>query len=150
MTKKTFFSDVPHPFEGVAASTLTRNAIASRPLGPQVSGATLPVHESNLSALPLEEQAKRYRDLARYALRESVGVRGDVHETYILLAERWQRLAQEAEEDLAQAERETAGRERDKVGQEGRVPCPPLADALPADALADATDKALKDPSSPA
>ena len=46
------------------------------------------------SELPLSERAKRYRQLAEDALREAEQADESVRQSYLLIAEQWNRLAQ--------------------------------------------------------
>jgi hypothetical protein len=49
---------------------------------------------TDFSELPISERAKRYRQLAEDALREAEQSEGSVRESYLLIAEQWNRLAQ--------------------------------------------------------
>ena len=51
---------------------------------------------ADFSELPASERAKRYRQLAEDALREAHHADGSVRESYLLVAEQWNRLAQVA------------------------------------------------------
>jgi hypothetical protein len=48
---------------------------------------------TDYSDLPPVEQAKRYRQLAEDALREAEHADGSVRQSYLLIAEQWNRLA---------------------------------------------------------
>jgi hypothetical protein len=48
---------------------------------------------TDFSELPPYEQAKRYRQLAEDALREAGQTDGSVRQSYLLIAEQWNRLA---------------------------------------------------------
>jgi hypothetical protein len=49
---------------------------------------------ADFSELPLSERAKRYRQLAEDALREADLADGSVRQSYLLIAEQWNRMAQ--------------------------------------------------------
>jgi thymidylate kinase len=49
---------------------------------------------NDFSELPASERARRYRQLAEDALREAEQADGSVRESYLLIAEQWNRLAQ--------------------------------------------------------
>jgi hypothetical protein len=49
---------------------------------------------ADFSELPLSERAKRYRQLAQDALREAEFAEDSVRQSYLLIAEQWNRLAQ--------------------------------------------------------
>jgi hypothetical protein len=60
---------------------------------------------ADFSELPASERAKRYRQLAEDALREAVQADESVRESYLLIAEQWNRLAQiaGAQPDISKA-----------------------------------------------
>jgi hypothetical protein len=60
---------------------------------------------ADFSELPAGERAKRYRQLAEDALREAEQAEGSVRQSYLLIAEQWNRLAQAdgAEPDISSA-----------------------------------------------
>jgi hypothetical protein len=49
---------------------------------------------ADFSELSLSERAKRYRQLAQDALREAECAEDSVRQSYLLIAEQWNRLAQ--------------------------------------------------------
>jgi hypothetical protein len=49
---------------------------------------------ADFSELPLSERAKRYRQLADDALREAELADDKVRQSYLMIAEQWNRLAQ--------------------------------------------------------
>ena len=51
---------------------------------------------ADFSDLPASEQAKRYHQLAEDALREADAAAGAVRQSYLLIAEQWNRLARMA------------------------------------------------------
>lgn len=51
---------------------------------------------ADFSELPLSERAKRYRQLAEEALREAELAEDSVRQSYLIIAEQWNRLAQMA------------------------------------------------------
>ncbi len=53
-------------------------------------------HMTDFSELPPSERAKRYRQLAEDALREAEQADDSVRESYLLIAEQWNRLAKTA------------------------------------------------------
>jgi len=48
---------------------------------------------TDFSELPASERAKRYRQLAQDALHEAEQAVGSVRQSYLLIAEQWNRLA---------------------------------------------------------
>lgn len=56
--------------------------------------------EDEFDALPSGERAKRYRELANDARLEAHTAKGIAQASYLRLAERWERLAAEAEADM--------------------------------------------------
>jgi hypothetical protein len=49
---------------------------------------------ADFSELPLSGRAKRYRQLAQDALREAEMAEDSVRQSYLIIAEQWNRLAQ--------------------------------------------------------
>jgi hypothetical protein len=54
---------------------------------------------SDFAALPPKDRAKRYRALAVQARSEAEAADSRLREAYILMAEKWERLAQGAEDE---------------------------------------------------
>ena len=50
--------------------------------------------------LPPLQRAKRYRALAQDARREAANAKGALRQSYILSAEKWEKLADELEGDI--------------------------------------------------
>ena len=76
---------------GVAGIVLRRfgpTLVAPNPLNER-RNANMP----DFSNLPASEQAKRYHQLAEDALREADRAGGAVRQSYLLIAEQWNRLA---------------------------------------------------------
>jgi hypothetical protein len=56
---------------------------------------------SEFEYLPPPKRAKRYRALAEDARREAANAKGALRESYLLSAEKWEKLAADLERDVA-------------------------------------------------
>ena len=88
--------DDPTPSGAAALRSVT--GIVLRRFGPTLV-APNPMNErrnanmTDFSELPASEQEKRYHQLAEDALREADRAGGAVRQSYLLIAEQWNRLA---------------------------------------------------------
>jgi hypothetical protein len=59
------------------------------------------------SHLPPKERAKRYRELAQDARREAANSKGAAHQSYLIIAEQWEKLARDAEAEAQKNQKKT-------------------------------------------